>query len=201
MSERPKEGIYLDAALGVIGEQVAERIDEIDRRRRRRTRVGVSVLAAVTVLSGSLAAAAMTGAFESPESEADRGPGSMSEPAHLRCVEDADAGPTAFFTANYRLAAGATLDVAMVCEQARTMIAADDEILADSSPEELVAFAERMLLTRLDDDAVRVSEASFGTVSAMPLPDVRTCVSESRAVVVFVATGDASQATCAEGWQ
>ncbi len=35
MSAQPKDGIYLDATLGVIGERIDERIDEIGRRRRR----------------------------------------------------------------------------------------------------------------------------------------------------------------------
>ena len=40
MNRAPKDGVYLDATLAVIGQQVEERIDERTRRRLRRNRIG-----------------------------------------------------------------------------------------------------------------------------------------------------------------
>lgn len=198
MSERPKEGVYLDAALGVIGEQVAERIDELSRRRRRTTRTGVVALAAVTVFSGSMAAAAMTGAFGSSESGGMEQAMALAAPVQLRCVDGTDASDPAFFTVHYRTAEDAGVDAVAVCAQARTAIAEDAEARSDASPEQLVAMAERIFGTAGVVDA-RVDHASFGPVAASAPSAARTCVTAARTVVLHMPAdaADAADVQCA----
>ena len=195
MSERPKEGVYLEAALGVIGEQVSERIDEISRRRRRRAKGGVVALAVATVLSGSLAAAAVTGAFESSATGAVQESAAWAAPVQLRCVEGTDAQAPAFFTASYRAHPGVMIDAA-ACAEARTVIGTDAEALSAATPDELVIAAEGVLRASAPE-GVQVVEASFGRVSADALPQARACLSDGGAVVLLVAAG-ADAPSCRE---
>ena len=58
----PKAGIHLDAAMAVVEQEVNERIDRIQDRRRRLSRVVVGALLVGTVAGGAATAAALTAA-------------------------------------------------------------------------------------------------------------------------------------------
>lgn len=195
MSEKPREGVYLDAALAVVGEQIEERIDQLSHRRAVRRRMGGGALAAATLLSGAIAAAALSGAFPGAQPEA-AAPVDWGQPAQLRCVEGADAEALAFFTAEYRVPEGTTVDAAAVCSGARAMIKGDARLLGEASPEQLVVLAESVLRVALVEDEVAVSDASFGRVSPEVLPFARTCVAGDDAVVQF-GVSQASWEPCA----
>ncbi|UJP10463.1 hypothetical protein L2X99_01830 [Microbacterium sp. KUDC0406] len=186
MSERPKEGVYLDAALAVIGEQVEERIDELDRRRRRRARVGVSALVAATLLSGSAAAYAIAQSHRPPHQAPIV---EVSETRQLSCVEGADASAPAYFTVSYRADPAASVDAMAVCADARSTLASETARIARSSPVQLVAIATRLLKADAAD-RFTVEAASFGTISADPATPVRVC-GDGDATVVLVAPPDA----------
>lgn len=181
MSDRPKEGVYLDAALGVIGEQVEERIDEIVRRRRVRARVGVVALGALTLASGSVAAVAVTASLQSsrPAPEAT----ASASTAQVRCIDGEDLTATPFFTVTFRIPAGAGVDEERLCVEARQQLATDAAALGRATPEELVASAEERLLDVSDTDEIAVEEASYGV-----LPNARDTGGDGAAVCVDGAT-------------
>jgi len=176
MNDRPREGIYLDAALAVIGEQVDERIDELTRRRGRRLRIGFATLAVATIVSGAAAAVAFTSraADDAPTASAP-----LTETREVHCVDDTDPATRAYFTARFRAADDVVVDDAALCAAARTAIAADDGDIAQDSPAQLVARALELVRSAATMDAastgasedpapppVSVDEASFGLPTA-----------------------------------
>lgn len=190
MSDRPKEGIYLDAALGVIGEQIDERIDELARRRRGRSRVGVAVLAIATVASSSLAAFAITsaGGGAAPDGPA------LTRNVEVHCIDGEDAEEAAYFTVRYRAAQTAAGDPARVCAGARSLLISDDGTIAAGAPTEIVRIASDVVpaaakRTDAAASAVRVEEASFGRLSAVGGPNMIVCETGDLAIVLATVPG------------
>lgn len=132
----PKEGIYLDATLGAVGERVDERIDRMVAKRRLRTRTLVAVLSITTVVGGAATAAALTFA-SAPEQSA---PPPVER--EVSCVDGADPDAEAFFTARLLVAEkdAARLDSAALCDAAGAMLDARPE-LADANPAQLLTIA------------------------------------------------------------
>ncbi|MFT4051478.1 MAG: hypothetical protein QM677_04415 [Microbacterium sp.] len=181
MSERPKEGIYLDAALAVIGEQVAERIDEHERRRRRWVRAGVGALALAALAGGSATAIALSATLGDTGS-ADAA-SAHTVAAQVRCVEGGDPTATAYFAARYRIAEQAAIDPVASCRAAAQLIAGD-ATLAALAPEELVATADELLARVNGADAVTVSSAAFGTLAGPLASELAVCTSGEVSVVL-----------------
>ncbi len=195
MSERPKEGIYLDATLAVIGEQLDARIDELTRRRRTRSRFGVAALAVVALASGSVAAVAITTAGP----DAAPAAAAHTEVADLHCIDGLDPARAAYFTVRYRVAPEMVVEDAATCAAAREAIAADGS-LTEASPAELVGLADRLLegnATRPEaenapaPDAVSVEEASAGPLALVtgPLAPI-VCTADAGTVVYLGAASD-----------
>lgn len=180
MNDRPREGIYLDAALGVIGEQVEERIDELGRRRRVRARLGVFALALAVVVGGSTAAYALVqgGAAPQATSTADAATSLM----RLSCVEGSGTGASAYFTASYRIAADAAIDAAAVCADARATLASDQDRIAQASPRDLVAIAKALMNT----DEVAVHAATFGVLDDEPVNGSVVCEGPRSTIVMLM---------------
>lgn len=200
-SDRPKEGIYLDAALAVVGEQLDERIDELSRRRRLRTRVGVAALAVFAVASGGVAAVALSGLAPAPAS-----PAALSAEHEVRCVEGADSDD-AYFTVRYRTAEGeADADAVRLCAQARSAIAGGFEEFRAASPKELRAIAEGFIADALphaeggfaagtDEDAgVDVADTAFRPVAGPRPATPVTCVRDRSTLVLWVPDASPSRA-------
>ncbi|WP_435746475.1 hypothetical protein [Microbacterium sp. PMB16] len=186
MSTRPKEGIYLDAALGVIGEQIEERIDALTRLRRIRVRIAVVALSLLTVASGSLAAVALTTGLQ-PEAAPSVKTAAVST-AQIRCVEGTDASARPFFTAVYRIAVDVDVDGTVLCTSAQQMLATDAASIDAASPESLVIIAEGLLGEVADASGVRVDTASFGTLqqkAAAVDTQAMTCVDGDTTVVLL----------------
>lgn len=161
MSVGPKEGIYLDAALAVIGEQVDERIDEISRRRRRRGKVALAVLALATVLSGSAAAYAVTVVAAHARVTEQHAVAIVAGEA--RC---ADAGQSdAFFTAHYRASADSALSESALCAAVRADLVADPRRYEALTPDGALA-AAATLLTDAGGVDITVQKATFSPVAA-----------------------------------
>lgn len=197
MKDRPKEGIYLDATLAVIGEQLEERIDALSRRRALRLRLGVAALAIATVASGSVAAVALTSNATDASPEASV---SLTVPGEVHCVDGTDADRPAYFTARYRTAEEVEVDPVMLCGIARSAIATDDGTIEGAAPRELAGIAESLLLEAFTDDApgempkadaVAVDAASFGVLSAYGGPHMIACTSDGHEVVFAAPYGDA----------
>lgn len=132
----PKEGVYLDAALGAVGERIDERIDRMVAKRRMRTRALVAVLSITTVVGGAATAAALTFATAPDQSTAP------PVEREVSCVDGADPDAEAFFTARLLVAETdvARLDSTALCDAAGAMLAARPE-LADANPAQLLAIA------------------------------------------------------------
>ena len=187
MSDRPKAGIYLDAALGVIGEQIDERIDELARRRRGRARIGVATLAIATVASGSVAAFAITSAGGG----AAPAPAALTLSAEVHCIDGSDADRPAFFTVRYRAQQASAGESARVCAAARSVLLSDDIAIAAAAPSEVVRIAEELVAvaTGTTNAAVAVDEAAFGRLSATGGPDMIVCQTGELAIVLATAPG------------
>lgn len=173
----PKEGIYLDAALAVVGEQIAERIDDVERRRRTRRGIGTAMLALAVVASGSVAAVALA------TRDAEEIPAKIAyeEPAFVRCVEAPDAADAAYFTVRYRVSTGVRVDGVGLCRKAWETVSMGGEGLQEKTPEELSQLAEGLVLGESDaahGASVLVTEVAFGRVSGGSPPALRPCEEE-----------------------
>lgn len=160
----PKEGIYLDAALAVIGEQVEERIDELSRRRRTRRRFGIAALSVFALASGSVAAVAL-----STEREAEQPVAAALSAEHtVQCVEGESAVRDAYFTVRFRTAGEARVDRLHLCGQAWSALASGSAELRAATPEELIGIAADYVSAAAPDAgaAVSVSDAAFGRLGA-----------------------------------
>ncbi|WP_217181934.1 hypothetical protein [Streptomyces sp. AC495_CC817] len=192
MSERPKEGVYLDAALGVIGEQVEERIDELIRRRRVRSRVAIAALGVMTLASGTVAAAAVTTALQASTQARDTAP--LAPTSQVRCIEGADTETQPFFTVTYRIPDDARIDETALCLGARQQLLTDADHLALSTPQQLASAAEALIVDVADTADVVVDEASYGVLPPNPASDaarIGLCVDGSTTVVLFGAPAGA----------
>lgn len=169
---QPKEGIYLDAALAVIGEQIDERIDEVSRRRRTRRRFGVAALSIFALASGSVAAFALSATGEREEAPAVV----MSAEHVVQCVEGEFAVRDAYFTVRYRTTEGAGVDQPRLCARAWSALASDSSTLLAATPQDLIAIVEDYLSEAITpegadvDTTVEVSEASFGRLATAGTP-------------------------------
>ena len=153
---QPKEGIYLDAALAVIGEQIDERIDEVSRRRRTRRRFGVAALSIFALASGSVAAFALSATGEREEAPAVV----MSAEHVVQCVEGEFA----------------VRDQPRLCARAWSALASDSSTPLAATPQDLIAIVEDYLSEAITpegadvDTTVEVSEASFGRLATAGTP-------------------------------
>jgi len=194
MSAQPKEGVYLDAALAVIGEQVDERIDELSRRRHRRRAWGVAGLVSATVLSGSVAAYALTAAGTGDEAPAPV----IALTAHsVACVDGTDPDAAAYFTARYRAAAGVEVSPTAICTAARTVADADVRAL---SPDAARALAGRLIAGAGDELGtadVRVDAASFAVASSQTVASMGVCARDDGSLIVLTSGATADRGTWA----
>lgn len=180
--DRPREGIYLDAALAVIGEQVGERIDELGRRRRLRLRLGVAALSVLTIASGSVAAIAITAAGRDADAPAAV---VHTVAVGVQCVDGVDPQRPAYFATSFRIAEGTSIDAAAVCATARSTLADEGAAIRREAPRDLLVRADAIVEAaavprepRSDGtvtDAATVDEASFGRLSAAGGPAMTAC--------------------------
>ena len=154
MSNGPADGAYLEAKLAIIGQQVEERIDGIQGRRRRALRVGVAVLAAVSLGATAATAAALT--YAPPATVVVEVPVTVE---NVRCVD----GDAVYFTARYTVSADEPdpVDRTAACAGARGEVA---DLDPDATPEQLLAVAARVLSESADGADIRVLHATFGPV-------------------------------------
>lgn len=154
MRTGPVEGAHLEAKLAIIGQQVEERIDDLQGRRRRGLRVGIGVLAALALGGGAATAAALS--YTPPATVVVEVPVTVE---NLRCVD----GGTAYFTARYAVPAGAPdpVDPDAACELA---LDAADRLDPSATPEQLLARAARVLSESAGGADIRVLHATFGPV-------------------------------------
>lgn len=160
MSTGPKDGIYLDAALAVIGQQIDERIDALSRRRRVRARVGIAALSIAALASVSAAAYAFS--TVAAQSSAVAMSPSPTVAGEVRCIDGVDAAAAAYFTASYRVGEKERVDDVALCVRAHDAIAAAPLQYEQLTPAQAVAAA----VTLIGTDTVAVDRASFGTAVA-----------------------------------
>lgn len=166
----PKEGIYLDAALAVIGEQLEERIDELSRRRRTRRRFGIAALSVFALASGSVAAVALSSAREAEAPAAVV----LSVDQTVHCIEGDSAARDAYFTVRYRAADEA--DASRLCARAWSALGSEDAAIRSATPEELLSIAAGYVRESGAGTAVEVSDAAFGrTIADGPPPAMIPC--------------------------
>ncbi|HWI30696.1 MAG TPA: hypothetical protein VNT50_04345 [Microbacterium sp.] len=195
----PREGIYLDAALQVIGQHVDERIDELLRRRRLRVRIGICALAMLTLATGSVAAVALTSSVpdalvSAPTARVD---------GELRCVEGVDASAPAYFSVRY--SGQIEVDPVDWCSAAWAALDADPEGVSAASPDRLIALAAELASSHVQSaiDETQVREATFGLITTgggFGLPAMAACTrpDDPRVTVISVARG--SEPTDPASW-
>ena len=183
----PKAGTHLDAAMAVVEQEVNERIDRIQDRRRRLSRAVVGVLLVGTITGGAATAAALTAL--SPE------PAPVAEPlaVELHCVDGADASAAAYFTVRYRVPVddASAIDEVGVCSAARNALSDSLEI-SESEPAELLEVAVLIVQAAVPDGRtpeVTVEEASFGPPVTLSVGAVAhgSCERESDGRIVVLA--------------
>jgi hypothetical protein len=189
----PAEGVYLDAKLAVIAQQVDERIDGLQGRRRRGVRLGVAALAVLAV--GGTAATAAALSYSPPATVVVEVPIAVES---LHCIEGVDAAAAAYFTVRYALGPDEAdpVDPVAACTAARSV-----EVDSDATPAQLLAMASLLLADAspagTDDLAVR--HATFGRVDAAPGELTSTTCGDDSAVTVFLhPVGDTVDCTGAE---
>lgn len=209
----PRDGIYLDAALAVAAQEVEERIDRIEARRRRRARLGVAVLSLSTLAGGSIAAAALVTA--PPATVVIEVPIELRD---LQCVEGADPTAAAYLTLRYAIPAGAPdpLDAAEVCRSARALLIGDPAAVLSNAPEELLRRATELLAAGLvaepDETRPAAPAPTVHRASFLPLREgaagattETVCLrgADDRRVVVVVPRGpDSGERACdVEGYR
>jgi hypothetical protein len=190
----PAEGRYLEAKLAVIAQQVEERIDDIQGRRRRGVRFGVAALAVLAV--GGTAATAAALSYVPPSTVVVEVPVAIER---LRCIEGVDADAAAYFTVRYSVPAGEPdgVDAVTVCRAAH----ASTEPTVGLTPAELLDRAADILTADLPSGAAAptVQYATFGRVASAAVdPEWTGCRDEATSgSVVFVHAPSVSPA-CAE---
>lgn len=196
----PKAGIHLDAAMAVVEQEVNERIDRIQDRRRRLARVVVGALLVGTVAGGAATAAALTAA--PPETTSV-----VAEPlvVELHCVDGADARASAYFTVRYQIAEEDAPAVAAtgVCAAARAALG-DSIELAEAEPTELLDIASLIVDAAIPagpEVDYTVDEASFGPV-ALPATEVAygVCERESDGRIAVISLPAVSAPETPAGW-
>jgi hypothetical protein len=113
---QPKEGIYLEATLGVIENKVMTAIEDTSRTRRRRRWLGVAALAVVALAGTSAASALGIRQAQITWSVADEG-----EAWQLMCIEGDRIGTAPYYGVRFRVAsadAALAIDATRVCATA-----------------------------------------------------------------------------------
>lgn len=154
MRTGPVEGAHLEAKLAIIGQQVEERIDRLQGRRRRGLRIGIAALAVVAL--GGTAATAAALSYTPPATVVVEVPVTIE---NLRCVD----GDAAYFTARYAIPAADPdpVDRDAACAAARKAASTLDPA---ATPEQLLAIAAGLLAESADGADIRVLHATFGPV-------------------------------------
>ena len=199
----PREGIYLDAALAIVEQQVNERIDVLAQRHRTTSRALIVGLLVTTLGGGVATAAALTISPEPPAA-----PTMMESSLELHCVDGPSTTAPALFTARFslRTAAGSSIALAAICAAARSAVVADAApSLQDASPDDLLAVATDIIATSTAQKSIQwvdVAEASFGSVqpSATAPTSFTTCErsSDGRLVVLMTLPGADANTTTAQ---
>ena len=194
----PKVGTHLDAAMAVVEQEVNERIDRIQDRRRRISRFVVGTLLVGTVAGGAAAAAALTSA------PPDCTPVVVAPLVfELHCVEGVDASASAYFTVRYQVAPDDSVAISQsgVCSAARAALS-DSIELAGSEPAELLEVAALIIDAAADGAEFTVDEASFGVIALSASADVAygVCERESDGRVVVLALPTATAPGTPAGW-
>ena len=155
MRTGPAEGRHLEAKLAIIGQQVEERIDVLQGRRRRTLRIGVAALAALAL--GGTAATAAALSYTPPATVVVEVPVTIE---NLRCVDDAG---VAYFTVRYAVPASEAdpVDREAACDTARAVAAGIDP---DATPEQLLDTAAAVLAESADGAELQVLHATFGAI-------------------------------------
>lgn len=177
---RPAEGSYLDAKLAVIAQQIDERIDGIQGRRRRRVRFGVAALAVLAV--GGTAATAAALSYSPPATVVVEVPTVVES---LHCIEGVDASAPAYFTVRYSLEADEPdpVDAVEACTAARSV-----DIDSDATPEQLLRVAAQLLAdsSSVGGEEPTVRHATFGSIDAAQAATGSTICGEHSATTVFL---------------
>ena len=154
----PPEGAHLALRLARIRQEVEERIDESESRRRRAWRVVVG--ASVAVALGASAATAAALSYLPPATVVVEVPVSVER---LRCIDGVDAGRPAYFTVRYAVPAAAPdpVDAVLACQAAAELAG---EIGDDLTPRDLLRAAAGVLDDADGDSASAptVQHAAFG---------------------------------------
>lgn len=179
----PKQGIYLDATLAIIGEQVDERVDELSRHRRTRRRLGITALSVAALASSSVAAVALSsaGRNESPA------PVAKSAEHVVECVDGESAHRDAYFTIRFRATEGAGVDQLRLCAQAWSALETQQPRLASATPDELIDIAHGFVTAAamIDSIDVSVSDAAFGRLNSNgSAPPMIVCESDTVTTVL-----------------
>jgi hypothetical protein len=190
---RPAQGVYLDAKLAVIAQQVDERIDGLQGRRRRGVRLGVAALAVLAV--GGTAATAAALSYSPPATVVVEVPIAVES---LHCIEGVDASAAAYFTVRYVLGADEPdpVDPVAACTAARSV-----GVDSDATPEELLALASQLLAeaSPAGGENLTVRHATFSRVGAASGELASTtCGDESDVTVFLHPAGDAADCAGAE---
>ena len=154
----PAEGRHLEAKLAIIGQQVEERIDDLQGRRRRALRIGVALLATVALGGTAVTAAALS--YTPPATVVVEVPVVIE---NLRCVDGSDADAPAYFTVRYSIPADAPDPVHRdaACDAARDAARGLDP---RATPEQLLEVAAEVLSASSGGARLRVLHTTFGPV-------------------------------------
>jgi hypothetical protein len=160
----PASGIYLDATLTVIRDRVEQRIDVLQRRRRRGVLALVLSLVFVAAVSGTAAAAVLLAPRSAPVSP-------IVAAQQLQCVAGSDVAKPAYFGARFAASSRLSLAaIASVCAAAWPRVEAGVGSVKDVAAE-LVRAAGADLVT-IDSAYVGPIPTGFGAA----VPPMAVCV-------------------------
>lgn len=164
-SDSPKDGVYLDAALERVRQEVSERIDRVDRRRSQLRIAATIALTGVALVGGAGIATALTALPSAP------GPVERASVA-VGCDGQRTDAAAGFFTVTFTLPEpdAARVDAEALCALAGERLA-DDPGVTDRSPAELLALAA--VLIRQADRGAQGGPAEDAPESSLDIEVLR----------------------------